>query len=641
MAREKILIIFSDTVLLDVIVRAALLPNDYEISIGKDQEHALQQCKIFQPDAILLDMQEAENSLYLAQLIHEQYPAIPIVLLGKKETPELLQTAMQAGVVGYIKPPASTTDILEVLQRALTQGTALKTWAMMETRRNTQVLEEQVSELEALGRVGRSVASSLNIDSVLLTVVEAAVELTGAASGNLLLPDAQTEELYIRAAKNLGEELVQTFRLPVEDTLPGDVLKTGKPLLYTSSEPQKLNTTHLVHNQLYVPIRSRGQVIGVLGVHNYQRDRIFNKRHLTLVEAIADYAAIAIENARLFSDTEMERRKLDTIITKVVDGVIVIDHEQRLVFINPTARQGFGVGSHYVSGRPVYEVINHRDLLHICSLKESLYPCRRELVLDDGRILNAQATAIPEVGLVITLQDITQLKALDRIKSEFVSTVSHDLRSPLTAIMGYVELLDRVGPLTDTQREFIQRVHTSVLNITSLIDDLLDLGRIEAGFDAEKELLTLDDLIQQVIDDLREQADGKSLALMVEISPGLPRVFASPTRLQQVLGNLMGNAIKFTQDGGWVKIAARAEAEQLIIQVSDNGPGIPLHEQQHIFERFFRASNIDETAGTGLGLAIVKSIVENHQGRVWVDSTPAHGSTFTVVLPLPDDRQPH
>lgn len=633
MANEKILLIFSDQAMLDVLSRAVLIPNNYQASSCKDQEQALKQCKIFQPDAIVIGGQE-DDCLQQAQAIHDQYPAIPMVLIANSGAPELLLKAMRAGVIEYLSPPVPTKDVLAAVQRALKQRAAMKNWALLESRRNTQALEQQVSEMEALERVGRSVTSSLDLDSVLMTAVEAVVELTGAEEGNLLLPDPQTGELYVRAAKNLGDEFVQTFRLPVEDTLAGEVFRSGEPVLFTSDQLQKIKTAFFVHSLLYVPLRSHGEIIGVMGVHNRESNRSFSKRHVTIAEAIADFAAIAIENARLYTSTEIERRKLNTIITKVVDGVIVTDHERRLVFMNPTARQAFGVSINSVAGRHVNDVVTHKELLHIYKLNESQFPCRRELTLDDGRVLNAQATAIPEVGLAITLQDITQLKELDRIKSEFVSTVSHDLRSPLTAIMGYVELLDRVGPLNNTQKEFVQRVHASVLSITSLINELLDLGRIEAGFDSEKEHLALDVMIQLAIEELRELVDAKGQLLMLEVAPDLPEVYASPIRLQQVLGNLIGNAVKYTQAGGWVKIEAHAEAQQLIIQVSDNGPGIPIHEQPYVFDKFYRASNTDETTGTGLGLAIVKSIVENQQGRVWVDSTPGHGSTFTAVLPL-------
>jgi two-component system NtrC family sensor kinase len=236
------------------------------------------------------------------------------------------------------------------------------------------------------------------------------------------------------------------------------------------------------------------------------------------------------------------------------------------------------------------------------------------------------------------MQDITHLKELDRIKSDFVSTVSHDLRSPLTAILGYVELIDRVGPINEQQREFIRRVQFSANNITMLINDLLDLGRIEAGFDALKEIMSFTALIHSTLEGLRSKLDERGQVVRLEIAEGLPRILGNPTRLRQMLGNLIGNAIKYTAPGGWVAVRAAAEGGQIILQVADNGPGIPPSDQPYIFDKFYRASNVaSETPGTGLGLAIVKSIVENHQGRIWVNSFVGHGTTFTVVLPVADE----
>jgi two-component system NtrC family sensor kinase len=264
---------------------------------------------------------------------------------------------------------------------------------------------------------------------------------------------------------------------------------------------------------------------------------------------------------------------------------------------------------------------------------EASGPYRSEVTLEDGRVFNAQVTPIPEVGLAVIFQDITHLKELDRIKSDFVNTVSHDLRSPLTAILGYVELIERVAPVSDQQVEFIRRIELSVQNITALINDLLDLGRIEAGFDVRKEIVPLRALVYHTVDSLRSRIEDKALLLEVDVLEDLPPILGNPMRMRQMLMNLIGNALKYTQAKGEICVSARAQGGQIILQISDNGRGIPLPDQPYIFDKFYRASNVSGESGTGLGLAIVKSIVENHQGRIWVDSTPGQGSKFTVVLP--------
>jgi two-component system NtrC family sensor kinase len=298
--------------------------------------------------------------------------------------------------------------------------------------------------------------------------------------------------------------------------------------------------------------------------------------------------------------------------------------------INPTARAAFGINGGDPSGRTLEEVIAQPEVRELFARASR----RGEVALEDGRVFNAHLTPIAGVGRALVMQDITHLKELDRIKSEFVTTVSHDLRSPLTAILGYVELIGRVGPVSDQQAEFIRRIQFSVQAITSLITDLLDLGRIEAGFDTQKEVTHLPLVLRYAVDGSRPRTEAKHLIVVVDVPDDLPPVLANPPRLRQVAANLIENAINYTPEGGTVTVKARSDDGQLVISVSDTGIGIPLADQPYVFDKFYRAANArDDYTGTGLGLSIVKSIVENHNGRIWVDSKPGAGTTFTVMLP--------
>ena len=238
--------------------------------------------------------------------------------------------------------------------------------------------------------------------------------------------------------------------------------------------------------------------------------------------------------------------------------------------------------------------------------------------------------------------DITTIKQFEnevisknKELENYLYIASHDLRSPLTAILGYVELVERVGPVTDTQREYIRRVQSSVHNITGLVDDLLDLGRIEAGFDARKESIQLDPILRYIADNFQIQAEVKKQRLVLEIPERIPLVLANPIQIRTLLENLMDNAIKYTLPEGKITLRVLPTQKQIILQVVDTGAGIPAIDLPYVFDKFYRASNTDTAvSGTGLGLAIVKSIVENHNGRIWVDSTVDMGSTFTVVLPV-------
>ncbi len=384
-----------------------------------------------------------------------------------------------------------------------------------------------------------------------------------------------------------------------------------------------------------MPLQIHGHIFGVLGVDNRHNRLPFTDYHIRLISAMADYAVIAIENARLYSHTAIERNKLETILTRVEDGVIVLDQEGRLLLVNQTVRAAFHLDEAAITGKPATDIFNHTELLELINALGTSSSSRTELNLEDGRTFIAQLTPIPEVGTAIVMHDITYLKKLDRIKSDFVSTVSHDLRSPLTAILGYVELIERAGTINDLQRDFVGRVQTSVQNITSLVDDLLNLGRIEAGFDTRKEVVHLDNVIQYSIDGFKKRIADKNQQLLIQMPKDLPSLFGNPVQLRQMIDNLLDNAVKYTPAGGILHVQVTLEGSQMILQITDTGLGIPPLDLPYIFDKFYRASNAStEISGTGLGLAIVKSIVEGHRGRIWVDSTLGQGTTFTIVLPL-------
>jgi len=328
--------------------------------------------------------------------------------------------------------------------------------------------------------------------------------------------------------------------------------------------------------------------------------------------------------------------KVEAILTKVKNGLIVVSPDMRVVFVNDAARADLNLKAEACSGSP-QEVFQQPDLLEIFDEHKSP-PSHCEISLDDGRVLCAQTTLIPEVGLVIVLHDITYLKELDRIKSDFVNTVSHDLRSPLTAILGYVELIARAGPVNEQQREFIHRIQFSVNNITALINDLLDLGRVEAGFDTRNEIVHLPAIIFEVVEDLQKRIKEKEHLVNIDVADDLPPLIGNPTRLRQMISNLLVNAVKYTPNKGQISIHCLPEDGQIIFEVKDNGPGILPAEQPLIFDKFYRGSNIPrDSPGSGLGLAIVKTIVQSHQGRIWLDSTVGKGTTFTVVLPTSEN----
>ena len=334
--------------------------------------------------------------------------------------------------------------------------------------------------------------------------------------------------------------------------------------------------------------------------------------------------------------SEAERSRLESVFNNIHDCVMILDHENHVILINPAMCRTFGMDDKSVIGMPVLDVISHPDLRALLSRTDHNDPLQyHEVSFADGRVGNAQLTDIHEVGRALTMQDITYLKEMDRMRSEFVHTVSHDLRSPLTSVIGYTELVERAGNLNDIQRDFLKRIQGSVQQITGLINDLLDIGSMEAGFDTRREFVQLEGILRYTLDMLQGQIKSKRLTVKTDIGTALPALRANPIRLRQVMDNVVGNAIKYSFSNGEIHISIHAEGDQIILKVTDAGPGIPVADQPRIFDKFYRGSNIDmEIEGSGLGLAIVKTIVESHQGRIWVESVEGKGSSFFIVLPI-------
>ena len=629
MPDSVILVVEDNDDIREFIEESLLTPEGYQVYSVQHGLEALDALQSRIPDLIITDYHmPLLNGLELLQRIQQRIPGLPVVMMSSERSDQLVGEALRFGAAGFLLKPFDQESLLQAVQNALEQEATLP--GIPSDQR--YVKARRVHELETLIHIGRTVTEVLELDEALMRVVEAAVQLTGAEEGSLLLLDDRTGELYMRASKNFDEDFVKTFRLHVRDSLAGQVIASGNPILLDEGSPQKIKTAYLVHSLIYVPLRARGKIVGVLGVDNRKAGRVLGQGDVAVMTAMADYAAIAIDNARLFQQMDDERSKLETILSQTENGVIVVDADNRIVMINRSAQSIFNV-SEDCEGLSAVEVFDHERLLEILRSDERS-SSKDEIELEDGRIFNVIRSPIQQIGQAVVLHDITHFKELDRIKSEFVTTVSHDLRSPLTAILGYIELIERAGPLNPTQDEFVERVRMSVAQITMLVTDLLDLGRIESGLDTSKEKTDLANLARYAVDALRSAARERKVELREQIDDGLPAIYGDPIRLRQMIGNLLENAIKYAPADSLICLEAQAEDEQVILRVRDTGPGIPASDQPYLFDKFFRASNVPEsTPGTGLGLSIVKSIVEQHQGRIWLDSKLGEGTTFTVVLP--------
>jgi signal transduction histidine kinase len=264
-----------------------------------------------------------------------------------------------------------------------------------------------------------------------------------------------------------------------------------------------------------------------------------------------------------------------------------------------------------------------------------------EITLPNGDVFLATASSViadeVPIGRVCILRDVTHFKELDKMKSEFVATVSHDLRSPLTLMRGYATMMPMIGELNDQQKGYADKIISGVENMTRLVNNLLDLGRIELGVGLQLEKISPLEIVDQVSSGLQGHAKAKNIDFSIETSKKLPGLIdADQALLHQAVYNLVENAIKYTPENGSVALRVHASDSELFFDIEDSGIGISEEALKRLFEKFFRSAQREARAqqGTGLGLAIVRSIAERHGGEVWVDSIEGKGSTFHLRIPI-------
>jgi signal transduction histidine kinase len=429
---------------------------------------------------------------------------------------------------------------------------------------------------------------------------------------------------------HLDEQILGLAQRQEQIVLPN--LSRSREINLDASLPQPLAL-------LAVALRHENKYYGVVWA-GFDQPRMFSESDVRFVTTLAGQAALAVANAHLYLNVEAARRQLEAIINSTPDPVVVTDHRNRLLLANRAAALALQIPDSRSDGEPTEKVIKLKPLIGLLQSTSTINQSA-EIILPDKRTYLATASSVVvegrPVGRVCILRDVTHFKELDTMKSDFVATVSHDLRSPLTLMRGYATMLDMVGELNEQQQGYVKKIISGVENMSRLVNNLLDLGRIEIGVGLQVEDVPVLDILERVTGALQLQADQKSIGLNIELPRDMPNALeADGALLHQAVYNLAENAIKYTPAGGHVTIRARPEGEQLVFEVEDSGIGIPAEDMPRLFEKFYRGRQREARAqhGTGLGLAIVHSIAESHGGKVWVDSEVGKGSRFYLQIPL-------
>lgn len=551
------------------------------------------------------------------------------------------------------------------LQRRLSERTFdldSKTRAMQQMAAN---LGNRVLELRTLQEGIKAINSALELKDVLrLIVANASQVLEGARCSVALFGDKPDDTTTMSSADGRSDDLARAS-VNFDRDVAQWVAHYGKPVLsrdvkqdsrfgYASGLP--------ILSLISVPLFLGDEAIGALVATSSEKDA-FSTEDANLLSAFGDQAAVAVSNARLYDQLVQEQRRiaqlyqhveerrneLEAILRGIGDGVIVTDPDLHLLLMNPVATRIFQVKPDVASSVPLTELIPHQELTLL--FQEALQGEEGAVVREISLSPEGQAPAIYQAlaspvlgaggqvrGVATVLRDITTQKELERMKSNFLSVVSHELKTPLHSIKGFVDiiLMGKTGEVNATQADFLTTVQDQATHLQTLIDDLLEFSRLDSGqVKLHLTEVSIAEVASAVSDKLKPLADQGELQIINEVSLDIPTIEADRMRIEQVLTNLVQNAIKFTPPSGSVTLRAQDLGEEVQLSVSDTGIGIPTNELQRIFDRFYQVDSgpTRHYRGTGLGLTISKHIVEYHRGRIWAESTEGKGSTFFFVLP--------
>ena len=598
-----------------------------------------------QPWSVLLTVpaREAQQlalriaSPMLGMILIASIAAAALLILGlRMVTQSLDKLAVEADRIagGQLNHPLVSTSDDEIGRLS---------WAFEQMRVS---LRTRIDELNLLLNVSQSVASSLELNEAVKPVLDSALT-TGAESARIVLTSSALPEIQdslpfttrfgagsgSQAYSVIDEQILALIRQ--QDRLVLNNLNRVRLIQFPAGSPRP-------EALLAMALKHENTSYGVLWLA-FQQPHAFSEDELRFIATLASQTTLAIANTRSFLNAEIGRQRLASILASTPDPVLVTDHQNRLLLANPAAWQILHLSGEANLGQPIERLIFQPDLVELLKSTSSEKQSA-ELAFADTRIYLATASPVlaggRQVGRICVMRDITQFKELDALKSEFVATVSHDLRSPLTLMRGYATMMEMVGELNEQQSGYVQKIIQGVESMARLVNNLLDLGRIEAGVDLQLEFIDVKEIVDRCTSNAQPQATIKQIQLVSRIDEvGIPPVQADPALLTQSIQNLIENAIKYTDSGGKVLVQVKLNPETIAFEVSDTGIGIAPVDQPRLFEKFYRGAQRDarRRQGTGLGLAIVKSIAERHKGRVWVNSQLGKGSTFGFEIPI---RQP-
>ena len=505
-------------------------------------------------------------------------------------------------------------------------------------------------QLEASLEITRIFASSPDLSTLLRTILGYASDLVRADFGYIALT-TPSGALRITTGYRLPTEVFEVIspylaqKRPVEDFWTEEELRRQLALVNSA-----VNVA--LEQVVALPlVLEDEEVVG--GIFLFRTGTIaFTPGDRILLRDFADQAAVAVRNARQVEQLRTEKARVEAIIENNPNGIMILDPKMRVTIINRALSRLLGVPEEEAVGKPCAQTLKleNRTGEHLC-LTESSPPPPTRMLYGEGDIIRPGHKPVTVgvsysplfgsdgnlVNIIVTFVDITRYREAEELKSTFISVISHELKTPVSLIKGYAGTLARDDVVHDPDfvRESAQIIVEEADRLTELIDNLLDASRIQAGaLSLDIQPLDMADLARKAVERFGVQTDDHQILL--DFPADLPPVLADEKRLRQVFDNLINNAIKYSPKGGKITVGARRQGERVLAFVKDEGIGVPLEDQEAIFERFYRVDSSlrRRTQGAGLGLFLVKAIIQAMGGDVWVESEPGQGATFYFTLPI-------
>ena len=515
--------------------------------------------------------------------------------------------------------------------------------------------QRQARVMTALANSSAGISVNLTLDDVLSGIMEESCQALDVQVVSLALIDPADGMLVFKAATGPVKNQIIGTRMSVGAGIAGWVAEHGEGVISQDTETDERFDVHTDKRTGYktkaiacAPIRYRGEVIGVLEALNPKRGR-FDPDALLLLTGIGSLAGAAIRHAQLFEQLQSAHQSYRELFEDSIDPIFITNLEGDILEANRKAVLATDYSTdalHYMRISQLHTIAvelvgeGFQNLLtgETCNYQSRLRTRSGHELPIDVFVRLIKTNNISRLQWIV--RDITERRNLDTLRNDLTSMVYHDLRSPLSNVVSSLEMLDSMLPdgESPSMRSLLEIAMRSTQRIQRLTDSLLDMNRLEAGQPiGKRQLVKIGEIILDAKDIVMPQFVNRGQELTTDVAVGLPDLYVDPDMIRRVLTNLLENASRYTQSGGHIRIEADLSGNAIQTRVHDDGPGIPAAEHERIFEKFSRLASQDAPKGLGLGLAYCRLVVQGHGGRIWVDSEPGKGATFTFTLPVVEE----